>query len=61
MSAEIGYTQNASIYRVPEYHNTTAEPSAFAVLNERKYFEKKVPPPEDIPKGRPLWQQELRK
>ena len=50
-----------SIYRPPEYHNTTAEPSSFAVLNDRKTFQKKVTPGEDIPKGRPLWQVELRK
>jgi hypothetical protein len=46
---------------VAEYQNTTAEPSSFAILNERKTFTKKITPPENIPKGRPLWQLELRK
>jgi len=51
-----------SIYKTHgETANTTQEPSAFAVLDARKTFDKKVPKHEDIPKGRPLWLTELRK
>lgn len=51
-----------SIYKTQgETANTTQEHSAFAVLNERVTFDKKIPKAEDIVKGRPLWLTELRK
>lgn len=50
-----------SIYKPPDFAITTAEPSSFEVLNQRSTFEKIVPKPESIPKGRPLFTRELSK